>query len=591
MNLFQTSDTQPRRMLFGSLLLALLAIVCLIQTLNAATDPLAEALAPQLGVRKAVDRPLAEPGDTLAYTVVISNSGADIGTAVLTDALPSDVTLQPGSLAATTNNAIQTGIGAAGGVITWTGSLGSGGFVTLTFAADVSAMLPLGTWITNTAVVTGGGAALASSAGTLITQVAQSAYLPIVYAGIDAPQLQATQPDATNSWTVSWSQVPGGVTQYRLEEAYDANFTSNVQVYNVPGSQTSRSIQHNPPGNGVYYYRVRAEINGTPGPWSNVVPVFTLAELVLQSTPPNYDNQWTLSWNSAGSSVTGYELQESHVADFSSGVQGFTLGKVTQYSVERPIDTENVYYYRIRAKVGGGTGAWSDVLQVVGAYRDSFGDDATGWEMRRVDNTNYDVLYRSDVDNLQLELGGENNLIIASPLAPALDPPYRIEFTARFGSVQDRHMLGAVFGADWNGSACPNATFSSCFNSYYLLRIQYVAGVAPFLEYKLKRIDGHDGDGRPYGPNLIDWTRVDGAAADDWNTWRIEVEPDNDIKIFLGGTRIGLVRDDDMPSPLPLFFGAMGETRANDDLRARFDAFGVRRTPSSLLLPEPQPAD
>lgn len=573
-----TSIRQSIPALGSSLLLALLLLFVLAGTLLAASNQderETAVLAPQLAIRKNVDHAQANPGDILAYTIIISNTGTGIANTTFTDTIPTGLTLQPGSLQSQTNNAIELGFGQTNGVITWTGSIGAPGNVTILFNTTITDTTPLGTTITNTGRVTGTGSLLTAHATTLITEtgpITYYLYLPISYKAIPVPTLQATTP-VNNSWDISWNNIGTGIT-YRLEEAHDPAFSTNLVIYNLAAGITTKNIQYNPPATGTYYYRVRGEISGRTGGWSNTATVITLPKLTLQSTQPNSSNQWTISWSTAAN-ATSYELEESQTPDFSSGVSTFNMGTGTTKAIQHTISLNNLYYYRVRGYNGSAPGPWSDTLTVIGSYEDSFSANNTGWAMRRTDTGEHLVTYRNN-DQLQLELSGTDNYVIVSPMVPAPLIPYRIEIDARIYLPADRHMLGIIFGADWNASTCPVPGYTSCFNTYYELRLQYRSGTTPYIEYKLKRIDGHDSNNEPYGPDLIDWTRVTGAVPDGWNVWAIEVEPDGDIKVFLGSTNIGTVRDTTLPSFIHTYFGVKAETKQNDDVIARFDRVTVK---------------
>jgi uncharacterized repeat protein (TIGR01451 family) len=112
-----------------------------------------ERASPNLsGSAKFVDKNVAQPGDTLTYTIDLRNTGRlDATTVQMTDTLPQWTTYKPGSLWASSGNYNE-----AGGVITWTGAVGVAGTVTITFNANISAMVPKGTLILNTATTNDG---------------------------------------------------------------------------------------------------------------------------------------------------------------------------------------------------------------------------------------------------------------------------------------------------------------------------------------------------------------------------------------------------------------------------------------------------
>jgi len=101
---------------------------------------------------KFVDKNVAEAGDILNYTIILSNNGSLDATEVLVaDTLPASTTYNTGSLWAS------SGVyGESGGVITWEGTVSVGVSVTITFSVSVDAMVPKGTLIINTATINDG---------------------------------------------------------------------------------------------------------------------------------------------------------------------------------------------------------------------------------------------------------------------------------------------------------------------------------------------------------------------------------------------------------------------------------------------------
>ena len=112
---------------------------------------------------KSVAPTTAGPGDVLTYTISINNTGdCDALGAVLTDTIPSEVTLVPGSVKVTGG----TGLPAARAraplgegieiILTWKDNVPKDGSATLTFQATVNNDVPDGTIITNIAEINDG---------------------------------------------------------------------------------------------------------------------------------------------------------------------------------------------------------------------------------------------------------------------------------------------------------------------------------------------------------------------------------------------------------------------------------------------------
>lgn len=102
------------------------------------------------GSEKRVEPSYFAPGRPLTYTVVLVNScwGSTMGW--LTDTVPLSTTLQAGSLWASGG---EYGFDPASATITWTGTISSGGQITLGFRVDTDPGLPAVTPVSNTAQV------------------------------------------------------------------------------------------------------------------------------------------------------------------------------------------------------------------------------------------------------------------------------------------------------------------------------------------------------------------------------------------------------------------------------------------------------
>jgi uncharacterized repeat protein (TIGR01451 family) len=97
--------------------------------------------------QKHVSQQVVQPGQTIDYSIGVQNTMTGTITAVVTDVLPSEVTFV-GPLTFTSGSGIY-----ANGTITWTGTLAFQQAVTITWPVQVDAALPLGTVVTNTAVI------------------------------------------------------------------------------------------------------------------------------------------------------------------------------------------------------------------------------------------------------------------------------------------------------------------------------------------------------------------------------------------------------------------------------------------------------
>jgi uncharacterized repeat protein (TIGR01451 family) len=113
------------------------------------------------------------PGQVVTYTLVLVNPGLGLPGVRVTDTLPLEVTYR-GNLWASAGK-----YGAAGNVITWTGTVEAGVPVTVTFGATVSPALTGRRAVVNTAWLDdGAGARLERRAMVIVNGVA--VYLPAV---------------------------------------------------------------------------------------------------------------------------------------------------------------------------------------------------------------------------------------------------------------------------------------------------------------------------------------------------------------------------------------------------------------------------
>jgi uncharacterized repeat protein (TIGR01451 family) len=114
------------------------------------------------------------PGQTVSYTVVISNTGNSAATAVLTDTPPPGMAVLTGTLAASQGSLPFY----AGGTISWSGLITPGGEVRLTYAlSSIEAVVP-GAAMTNTADI--GGSVLGPIRRQQVVVQLCAVWLPVV---------------------------------------------------------------------------------------------------------------------------------------------------------------------------------------------------------------------------------------------------------------------------------------------------------------------------------------------------------------------------------------------------------------------------
>ncbi len=155
-------------------------------------------------------------------------------------------------------------------------------------------------------------------------------------------------------------------------------------------------------------------------------------------------------------------------------------------------------------------------------YETDFSEDIEPWKAVRWQNgADFDVEHNG-AGYLDVQVKSEDTYVIVSPLIAGPTATYDITFRAKLHDRQDKAQYGAIFGGDWQGAPCPGSNVDGCFNNYFELRVRYrdVNG-EQYMEYRLRRVDGHDGSNIEQGKDLIEWERAEGASPDDWNKWEV----------------------------------------------------------------------
>jgi uncharacterized repeat protein (TIGR01451 family) len=101
--------------------------------------------------RKAATPQLYPPDQTIAYTIVISNTGSAPASAAMTDTPPAEMVVLTATLAATSGSAPTY----AGGQIHWNGTVVTGAEVRVTYVLSPTAAIPLGQPLTNVVEIEG----------------------------------------------------------------------------------------------------------------------------------------------------------------------------------------------------------------------------------------------------------------------------------------------------------------------------------------------------------------------------------------------------------------------------------------------------
>ncbi len=275
----------------------------------------------------------------------------------------------------------------------------------------------------------------------------------------------------------------------------------------------------------------------------------------LSATRPNSANDWQMNWTiSDNTHVTGYELQLSQDPTFMTGVTTFmpNAAATTQLIDTVEPSANNIRYLRIRALGVDDDSGWSNTVHVVSAYYDDFSNNQTGWSGPTLKDALRRLTFIERIDSwyennnwLIIRVEDSWDWAIASPLMPAPEPPYAIEFRSMPANLGNLVSHGVVFGADWDGqAACPDWSsllgvyaHQNCFNHFYNTNLIWSSDTDLTLLWE--RIDTlvwcPDCGGSPlkrlgHVPPAVPFD----MSASTWNEYRIEVR-NSDIKFFING--------------------------------------------------------
>jgi uncharacterized repeat protein (TIGR01451 family) len=489
---------------------------------------------PDLSGEKTVSQIEATGGDTLTYTITVTNSGDVAANNVrITDTLPAQLTYVSGSATAS-SGAVTTGAN----TIYWQGDIDSMAQVEVSFAAVLDSPLPVDSVVTNTAHLDYEGMVWELATATMITDSGLSIrYFPFIAKAVPVPALTASPVNQTdNSWTLSWSEAVPGVTGFELQESQTADF-NEYDTFTFDSDTTSYNVQRPSTASGRYYYRIRALVGSQSSPWSSIVTVQGVAiTLEISATRPNSANAWTVNWVT-NSVPPSFELQEAKNPNF-EGATTLNIPGGTLSRAFNPNPTfDNVYYYRIRAVDADGHSNWSNTVRVIGGYRDDFTNSNSGWAVRRAsyyDTNNISLVWYGDAaepNSLIILMDDRWDWMLVSPLRPAPELPYVIEYRSRIHNAVNLASGGIVYGGDWNGQACPDLgnvyETNNCFNNFYTHNYIWYGPVKLLFEQVNELIWCPTCGGallKRYGPTQdIGDIHGNGAPSIAYHTYRVEV--------------------------------------------------------------------
>jgi hypothetical protein len=158
----------------------------------------------------------------------------------------------------------------------------------------------------------------------------------------------------TNTNTITWADSGLAGASYKVVEATDPTFTTNVRTVYL-GTGTSVAITNQPIG--TYYYQVRTEKAGfTYSKWVSGNRSWSVAqcpESIWLSVPLINTNTNTITWADSGLTGASYKVVEATDPGFTTNVRTVYLGTGTSVDISnQPIGT---YYYRVRTEKAGFT--------------------------------------------------------------------------------------------------------------------------------------------------------------------------------------------------------------------------------------------
>ena len=208
----------------------------------------------------------------------------------------------------------------------------------------------------------------ATSSNSSVKSVKTTACTP------SAPSVESATNVTFSSFSANWSSVSGAI-DYRLDVSTSSSFTTYVPGYQDldVGNVTSLPVTGLNPRT-TYYYRVRAYNGCATSSNSSSKSVTTLACTPAAPSAQSATNVTSSSFSANWSSVSGaidYRLDVSTSSSFTTYVPGYqdlSVGNVTSFSVTG-LNSQTIYYYRVRAYNGCNTSANSSVITVDDALR------------------------------------------------------------------------------------------------------------------------------------------------------------------------------------------------------------------------------
>ncbi|MEJ2209656.1 MAG: S8 family peptidase [Anaerolineae bacterium] len=240
--------------------------------------------------------------------------------------------------------------------------------------------------------------------------------------------LPITNAGGAGDYTVDWTDAILA-TGYVLQEDDNASFTSPLQRYSGPNSQTYISNQ----APGTWYYRVIASGPFGDSGWSNVGAVSVRPDPPVLATINNggQADDYLVAW-SASATATSYVLEEDTDPGFGSPTTRY-MGAATQYHVTGQSDA--TWHYRVRAASGAGTSGPSNVRSTVVA---ALPLDAPS--LGAIDNADGDSAYLVNWS----DVAGATSYTLEQSATPYFEAPQEI-----YSGSLSEHNVGGQSSGTW----------------------------------------------------------------------------------------------------------------------------------------------
>lgn len=178
---------------------------------------------------------------------------------------------------------------------------------------------------------------------------------------VGAPQNLAATATSTTQIILSWTGV-AGASSYQLERSPNGN--DGWQKVADPAGNATTHTDGNLTPNTQYFYRIRAVVNGNPGPFSNVADALTpdvppAAPVRLTATAVSY-NSIELAWADVSGNESGFQIERSP-----NGNDGWAkiaeAGPNTSSYADQSVQPKTRFFYRVRAVNAAGSSGYSNV--------------------------------------------------------------------------------------------------------------------------------------------------------------------------------------------------------------------------------------